>query len=229
MTLSKNTLTLEQLTGLDESHLCEYQHRLIHQDVQAALATLQQAATDAGFALTIASAFRSFERQMLIWNNKFNGVRPILDSCSQPLDTSCLSELDKIRAILRWSALPGASRHHWGTDLDVYASNCLPQDTQLQLEPWEYEEGGHQAAFNTWLTDNMGRFGFYRPYAVDLGGVAVEPWHISYFPVSQSLREQLTPSQLATVIGDQPVAGKSHILAKLDTLYSKYINNICEV
>ncbi|KDM92996.1 M15 family metallopeptidase [Photobacterium galatheae] len=229
MSLKPTRLTLTQLTGLDESHLCEYQGRLIHHDVVNALAALQEAAAQAGFDLTLASAFRSFDRQLLIWNNKFNGLRPILDSNSQPLDPAGLSELEKIHAILRWSALPGASRHHWGTDLDVYAANCLPPGESLQLEPWEYQGDGHQARFNDWLTQHMGRFGFYRPYATDLGGVAIEPWHISYFPLSQSFRNLLTPSQLATVITDQPVAGKSHILVNLDTLYSKYINNICEV
>ncbi|UTM58034.1 M15 family metallopeptidase [Photobacterium sp. CCB-ST2H9] len=229
MTLSLPHLTLAQLTGLDESHLCEYQGRQIHAGIQDALAALQEAAAQAGFDLKLASAFRSFDRQLLIWNSKFNGLRPILDNNSQPLNPACLSELEKIHAILRWSALPGASRHHWGTDLDVYAANCLPQGESLQLEPWEYLDGGHQAGFNNWLTAHMNRFGFYRPYAADLGGVAIEPWHISYFPLSSQLRTQLTPSQLATVIADQPVAGKSHILANLDTLYSKYINNICEV
>ncbi|MCZ8486094.1 D-alanyl-D-alanine carboxypeptidase family protein [Vibrio lentus] len=31
------------------------------------------------------------------------------------------SEQQKLSAILRWSALPGASRHHWGCDFDVFA------------------------------------------------------------------------------------------------------------
>ncbi|MDO6705251.1 M15 family metallopeptidase [Photobacterium sp. 1_MG-2023] len=225
----EHPLTLAQLTGQDESHLCDYQGKQIHQGVEDALAALQQAASKAGFELTLASAFRSFDRQMLIWNNKFQGLRPILDSNSQPLDPDSLSDEAKIHAILRWSALPGASRHHWGTDIDVYAANCLPEGEKLQLEPWEYEGDAHQARFNDWLSANITRYGFYRPYAVDLGGVAAEPWHISYFPISEVLRALCTPSQLATVIRQQPVEGKSQILANLDTLYSKYINNICEV
>ncbi len=28
-------------------------------------------------------------------------------------------------------------------------------------------------------------FGFYRPYAVDRGGVHPEPWHLSYAPLAQ--------------------------------------------
>ncbi len=62
-------------------------------------------------------------------------------------------------AILRWSALPGGSRHHWGCDFDVYARNLLPPGTQLQLEPWEYLEG-HQLAFYQWVEANLDSFGF---------------------------------------------------------------------
>ena len=46
------------------------------------------------------------------------------------------------RQILRWSALPGGSRHHWGTEIDIFDPDLLPQGQSLQLEPWEYESGG---------------------------------------------------------------------------------------
>lgn len=218
-----------QLTGQDTSHLVAVGNQFVHQQMAPALRAMQQAAQTAGFDLRLASAFRPFERQLLIWNNKFNGLRPILDSQSQPLDPVTLTDLEKIHAILRWSALPGGSRHHWGTDVDVYAANCLPQDTALMLEPWEYEPGGHQAEFSEWLCHNMHSFGFYLPYREERDGVACEPWHISYFPVSQHLLAQLTPDMLKAVLSHSDIAGKSHILKNLDNLYIKYIENICEV
>lgn len=226
---SARPLSAGQLTGQTDTHLVSYQQHLLHRDVQPAFASLQQAATQAGFDLQIASAFRPFERQLQIWNNKFNGSRPLLDSNSQPINASLLSELEKINAILRWSALPGASRHHWGTDIDVYAANCLPKDVSLQLEPWEYETGGHQAEFSAWLNEQMAQFGFYLPYAEDRNGVAVEPWHISYYPISQLLVKQLTPELLYHTLNASQIAGKSQILRNLDNLYSRYIENICEV
>ncbi len=97
------------------------------------------------------------------------------------MDTASLSDEQKVRAILRWSALPGASRHHWGTDFDIYAGNLLPVDTSLALEPWEYTQG-HQVPFYQWLKNNAGQYGFRFPYQQDRGGVAFEPWHISTMP-----------------------------------------------
>lgn len=226
---SARHMTAGQLTGQDDTHLVPHQQHLLHKSMQPAFVDLQQAAANAGFELRLASAFRPFDRQLLIWNNKFNGTRPLLDSNSQPLDASQLSELEKIHAILRWSALPGASRHHWGTDVDIYAANCLPEGVKLRLEPWEYETGGHQAEFSTWLNEHMTQFGFYLPYAEDRGGVAVEPWHISYYPLSKHLLQQLTPEMLYHTLNACEIAGKSQILANLDNLYSKYIGNICEV
>ncbi|MCW8328117.1 M15 family metallopeptidase [Photobacterium sp. SDRW27] len=221
-------LTAGQLTGQTDSHLVSHQQHLLHKDMQPAFVSLQQAAADAGFDLQLASAFRSFDRQLQIWNNKFNGIRPILDSHCHLLDPDELTVLEKIHAIMRWSALPGASRHHWGTDVDVYAANCLPQGIQLQLEPWEYETG-HQAEFSVWLNKNIKRFEFYLPYAEDRNGVAIEPWHISYYPLSQPLLKQLTPELLHSTLSASQIAGKSQILTNLDSLYSKYIENICEV
>ena len=217
------------LTGQSQEHLVPVQQHQIHQGVVSAFTAMANAAQQAGFELTIASGFRSFERQQMIWDNKFNGLRPILDSNSQPLDPSKLTDEQKIEAILRWSALPGASRHHWGTDIDVYARNCLPKDTHLQLEPWEYQTGGHQAEFADWLDQNMAQFEFFLPYQHDLGGVANEPWHLSYHPISQTLMQQLTPELLHRTLSHSQVAGRSQILANLDRLYNRYIVNICEV
>ncbi|MEZ9548327.1 M15 family metallopeptidase, partial [Vibrio crassostreae] len=135
-------MTPEQLTGQSDSHLepslIGTKTFLVHSEVKNDLNNLIEAAQLAGFKMEIASGFRDYERQSLIWNRKFSGEALILDSESQPLDASTLTEHQKLSAILRWSALPGASRHHWGCDFDVFARNLLPESTQLQLEPWEY-------------------------------------------------------------------------------------------
>ena len=113
----------EALTGQTDSHLAEvstlHQTLLAEHNVHHDLMALVNAADTAGFQLEIASGFRDFSRQLLIWNNKFSGQRTMLDSHSQPLDPSRLSDEEKLFAILRWSALPGTSRHHWGTDFDI--------------------------------------------------------------------------------------------------------------
>ena len=125
-------MTQDQLLGLDESHLIlvgRGPHRLTAATA-AAFNDMQVAAAHDGFNLQAASSWRSFERQLAIWNGKWRGERPLLDAASQPIDALQLSDEARLHAILRWSALPGTSRHHWGTDLDIYDPDCLPAGTQ---------------------------------------------------------------------------------------------------
>ncbi len=215
-----------QLTGLSTQHLSFVTpNRQLHRHCITSFHALTQAALSSGFTLSIASSFRDFERQLMIWNNKFNGTRPILDEDGQPLNTDNMSEIDKIHAIMRWSALPGGSRHHWGTDLDVYASNNLPENTTLQLEPWEYNTG-HQAPFSTWLQENAHKHGFFFPYKVDRKGVAIEPWHLSHKDQSSLFMAELTPDVLLNAWENVELAGKETIIKHIDTLFVRYITNI---
>lgn len=216
-----------QLTGNTQSLLKEIQQRLLHQDIIDDFLALQKAASESGFRLEIASSYRSFERQLAIWNGKFNGERPLLDSNSQPLDASSLSEEQKVMAILQWSALPGASRHHWGTDMDVYARNSLPPDTPLQLEPWEYDSG-HQKVFSQWLFEHAEQYGFFFPYREDLGGVAREPWHISHMQTSRNMFDAFSLEILHGVLNNADILGKATVLDKLDWIYSTYVANFCK-
>ncbi|MDP5291002.1 M15 family metallopeptidase [Oceanimonas sp. CHS3-5] len=212
------------LLGLDERHLvplAEPGHRL-RAEAREAFVALQAAAAGAGFNLAPASSFRGFERQLAIWNGKFDGSRPLLDADSRPQDALALSEPERIHAILRWSALPGTSRHHWGTDLDIYDPSLLPAGGKLQLEPWEYEQGGYFYPLSQWLNTHMQRFGFYLPYA-GARGVGAEPWHLSYRPLARECEHQLTPALLANALATRPILGKTHILNMLDDIFARYI------
>lgn len=223
-----NTLSV---IGLTESHLGEiqtpFQSFKINQHIKDDLMALINAANDVGFNLTIASGFRDFHRQKDIWERKFNGKTTILDAQSQPLNWADLTEKERLFSILRWSALPGASRHHWGTDLDVYASNLLPDDSQLQLEPWEYLDG-HQTPFYDWLRVNLSTFGFFFPYRKDLGGVAPEPWHISHIKCSAQYLTHLSDALVLDTLTKENVCGLPIITANFDNIYSRYITNICK-
>lgn len=219
-----------RLVGMDTQELTELtvgnKRFLVHQALYDDLANLIAAASAAGFSMYIASGYRSFDRQLAIWNSKMDGTKPILDSQSQPIDSHLLSDSEKVTAILRWSALPGASRHHWGTDFDVYAGNLLPEGTSLALEPWEYLDG-HQAPFYRWLQQYAEQFGFFFPYQRDLGGVAFEPWHISHKQTAERCLRQLTPERLHNAIDQSEILGREAILSMLDTIYNQYVTNIC--
>lgn len=223
-------MTSAMLTGKSRAHLAPLvgAHSLQPEAITAFLA-LQQAAKRDGFDLQPASTFRDFERQRQIWNQKFNGERPLLDKNSQPVDALMLSIPERCEAILRWSALPGASRHHWGTELDIYDPTHLPAGARLQLEPWEYEIGGYFAELTSWLSANMTQYGFYRPFAHDRGGVAVEPWHISYAPLAKRAAHQLTPAVIIAAWQDEDIAGRDWLCEHLGDIFTRFICNIDEV
>lgn len=222
-------MTPEQLTGQVETHLIKTlvgnKHFLVHPQVEEDLQALVNAALVAGFKLEIASGFRGFARQEAIWNNKFSGKRVIVDSDSQPLDANSLTDEEKLFAILRWSALPGASRHHWGCDFDVYSRSDVPGGVSLQLEPWEYLSG-HQSEFYRWLTDNLESFGFYFPYSEELGGVAIEPWHISHRSVSEMCLSELSVQLLSTQLARSSILGQDVIMKNLSNIYERFVTNI---
>lgn len=217
-------ITPEMLTGRSTDHLVPLcgNHRLQPAAVAAFLA-MQQAALAAGFDLQPASTFRDFDRQQAIWNGKFCGQRPVLDKDSRPIDIETLSAAERCETILRWSALPGASRHHWGSDLDVYDPSLLPAGQKLQLEPWEYEHGGYFYPLNQWMTAHMAEFGFYRPFTEEGDGVAVEPWHLSYRPLAREAEHLLTPALLLAAWKNKDVAGAQWLEEHLPSIFSRFI------
>ncbi len=221
--MSDHKLTAKQITGKHQGHLISCQNRQLQPQAMQAFIALQKAAKKAGFEARIASGFRDFNRQMWIWNNKFNGIRPILNANSQPLDIAHLNDLEKIHAILRWSAIPGGSRHHWGSDLDIYCIKSLPKETALLLEPWEYQEGGHQYNFAQWLNQNMNQWGFHLPFLVDNGGVGIEPWHLSHQPSATLAQKIFNYDVLQQAIEESDIAGKSVLLDNLPDIYHTYL------
>lgn len=193
-------LTIAQLTGRDDSHLTTLVdgHQL-HPLAAKAFYQLQDDASEAGFQLAIASSYRSYDRQLAIFNGKASGQRAVHDESGSPLDMAALSPAEKLAAILRFSALPGTSRHHWGTDLDVFDAAAMPEDYRLQLSPEEVATGGLFDGMHCWLDERMASgqsHGFYRPYGEDRGGVAVERWHLSYAPVSRHCEHLLQAETL---------------------------------
>jgi len=190
------------------------------------LAMVKAAKAD-DIVLEIASGFRSFDRQLFLWNNKFSGKTVIKDITGDIISFESLSSLALIHSILLYSALPGASRHHWGCDIDVYAANLLPQDYSLQLEPWEYAEEGPLAKLSLWLKRYAHQFGFYFPYANYQGGVAAEPWHLSYYPLAQQFQQAFDIQSLEETVRGSNILGKEAIIDNLDDIATRYINNLC--
>lgn len=191
-------ITLDFLTGKTTDQLVTFHdNHLVHKEMLNDITQMFEAAKMDGVELALSSSYRSFLLQQKIWNEKVSGLRPVLDSDSRPVDIATKSPEELLLLIMRWSALPGASRHHWGTDIDVYDLAAKPKDYKVQLIPSEYEPGGYFYKAALWLEDNMENFGFFRPYAHDKGAIAPEPWHLSYRALSEEFLQKYTREAFA--------------------------------
>ena len=214
-----------ELTGRARTHIIDLEAPQcgLHYEVVAAFLSMRDAAATAGIALQSRSSFRDLTTQLSIWNAKWRGERPLYDRAGQVLEYKALQPPALLDAILTWSALPGGSRHHWGSDLDVIDRGAIPTGYTVQLLPDEYAPDGIFGRLSAWLDENMHRFGFFRPYRTDRGGVSPEPWHLSYAPVSMPALELLSLSILRDVVESVAIDGRDQILMRLPEIYTRYL------
>jgi LAS superfamily LD-carboxypeptidase LdcB len=217
----------EVLVGRDAAHLVEsWSGHLLHFKALISLEKLRDEASAAGFDLAVASSYRSYDRQLLIWQDKVAGKRVVLDCNETAVDVERMSQEQLLWLILRWSALPGTSRHHWGTDIDVFDAGAFTGNETLQLTVRECCEGGPLFDFHCWLDQVLAsdkNYGFYRPYAKDSIGVAEEPWHISYAPVADELESQFTFAVFMRLLNENKWPLCDAIERHAQTIFQRYI------
>jgi hypothetical protein len=193
-----------ELTGRTASHVhpCELPPCTLHRDTLDALLAMRRAALADGIDL--------------------------LDRNSQPLSATALEPAERVAAILVWSALPGASRHHWGSDFDVIDGRTMPPPGQVALLGADFAAGGRYVALNDWLGKHAADFGFYRPYDLDRGGVQPEPWHLSFAPLAEPALAAMTPDLLRAALSQAPLAGANIVLERLPELFERYVAAVAE-
>ena len=178
---------------------------LVDAEILPFLNKLKNVAAAEGFELRIESAYRPFERQLSIME--------------RPQD-----EEELMYAILTWSALPGASRHHLGTDLDVVDGRACPEGYEVQLTPEECS--GMFAAFHKFLDERFatdGAFGFDRVFVPGRGKIRPEGWHIAHLPTSRKRLEHFSLDTLRKIYEGSDMACKRVVLAHLPQLAEEYI------
>lgn len=202
---------------------------LFHPETFSSFKKLQKLARDDGHEICLISSFRSYQAQLKIWNEKAQGKRALLDDDGTPLPYEQLEKREILEAILRWSAIPGASRHHWGTDIDVIDYNLLPSaDYQASLTSSEVANDGPFGAFHIWLDERISKnqsFGFYRPYQEDRGGIAPERWHLSHYPTAQKFAQNYDYDFFLNHLEQSQIELKEEVLVRSEDIYEHYISN----
>lgn len=159
-----------------EARYADRSDRYMHREAYEAFVRMHDAAASEGVALKIISAARSFQYQKGIWEKKWTGER-LVDG--KDLSKTLPDPVARARKILEYSSMPGSSRHHWGTDIDI---NSLENS---------YFGKGKGLKEYTWLKAHASEYGFCQVYT-EFGetrttGYFAEKWHWSYMPLAREL------------------------------------------
>lgn len=193
------------------------------------LQTLQAEALKDDVDIKVCSTFRSFDRQLEIWNMKARGEKPLYDKQGQRVPLAVFDQMrphEKVNLITTWFAVPGLSRHHFGTDFDFYDRATLErQGRTLQLIPWEYEHpAGPCARAYQWLQARACAedFPFFWPFTAGACGVSPEPWHLSHKKASSAILEQFNRHEFEHCILAADIELKEGIVSQLDKIITHH-------
>lgn len=214
------------LTGRENKELIEWQPGsglLIHKDMKSSLQELIREGKEKGFSIQVASAYRDYEKQRTIWNAKASGKRKIYNRSEELVDFQNASPKEILEAIMSWSAIPGASRHHWGTEIDIFDESCRSRE-DLELSVKECSD--HFSKMYEWIDSKLSALPFHRPYENDLGGVAREPWHLSFTAKSIEFQNAYNIETFERNILEGDIIFKQEILQDLEPIYNQYIINV---
>lgn len=159
-------------------------------EVNSAFTRMAKEAAREGISLKVVSGYRPFDHQKRIWEGKYNGNRPV--------DGKNLAQVmpdpgERALKILEYSSMPGTSRHHWGTDIDIN-----------DLENSYFSSGKGLKEYN-WLLKNAPDYGFCQVYTAKNGirtGYEEEKWHWSYMPIAKYyLNAYIDNIQYADIMG----------------------------
>ncbi len=184
-------------------------HDYLRKETYEAFVKMAKDASKEGVKLVIISATRNFDDQKKIWDNKWTGKIKV-----EGKDLTTVPDLkERARLILLYSSMPGTSRHHWGTDMD--------------LNSWEnsYFSAGEGLKIYQWLTTHASEYGFCQPYTSKISGrtgYEEEKWHWSYLPLSKIfLNEYLKQISYSDITGFEGNETASEL-----QIISAYVNGV---
>ena len=178
----------------------------LHKETLEAFKQMKTAAAKEGVKLIILSATRNFYYQKQIWEKKWTGLTKV---GGEDISKSIPDPEKRALTILKYSSMPGTSRHHWGSDIDLNSFSN------------RYFESGQGLKEYEWLNQHAASFGFCQPYTnkkvEERSGYEEEKWHWSYMPISSKLLQAyLSNIQLDQINGFQgsEVAGSISVIDK---------------
>lgn len=188
----------------------------LRKDAYKAFLKMKEAAAKEGINITIVSSYRNFERQKAIWERKYEFYT-----------SEGLSPEKSMEKIIEYSTIPGTSRHHWGTDIDIIDGNQKYTGDVLLAD--KFEPGGPFAKLKMWMDKNAKSFGFVLVYTNADGrkGFKYEPWHYTYAPLSIGYLKQYKALNIKEILNQEGLLGAEHFTDEFIQAY--YKNNILDI
>lgn len=193
------------------SKFTKIKEHLLESETALQFTKMQKAAKIDGLHIELVSAFRSFLKQKQIFEYKY-----------QKLKANGLNQLDAIQQITEYSSIPGTSRHHWGTDIDIILKTNQNATFKNVLQTKHFQENGIFFDLHQWMQENAANFGFYLAYTNDIErtGYKYEPWHYSYLPKSKQFLEEYANLDMAKTIHTEEIDGLQDLKIEF---YQNYI------
>lgn len=212
---SQTTISAEELIGQGNPELFGEGYKL-RKEAHLAFIKMKAEALKSNIKIGAASSYRSYAHQKRIWERKFKTNK-----------SKGLSEKENIKKIIEYSTIPGTSRHHWGTDIDIYQTNTKQPNSILQ--PENYHGNGSYCKLKEWMDANAKRFGFYLVYT-DLPsrqGFKYEPWHYSYRALSAKYLINYKKLNIAKILQKDQLSGSLNFSEAFINQYTK--ENILDI
>lgn len=209
------TFTKEELMGKSSIpfHGEGYQLR---KEAHLAFLKMKTEAAKAGIQIKVVSSYRSYAHQNRIWERKY-----------KKFTAEGLSPLSAIQKIIEYSTIPGTSRHHWGTELDIV--DAIPKQPRGLLLEKNFHGDGPFCKLKEWMDQNANSFGFYLVYTQEeqRKGFKYEPWHYSYVPLSIPMLKAYQKLDIAQELKNTKLLGSTSFSQEF---IQKYIDeNILDI
>jgi LAS superfamily LD-carboxypeptidase LdcB len=192
---ASNSISEAELIGKGTPTLFGENYQL-REEANNAFLQMKEAALKHDINIQIISSYRSFKHQKRIWTRKFKRYQ-----------SQGFSELESINKIIEYSTIPGTSRHHWATDIDIIDGNSHYSGNVFSLD--KFEINGTFNKLKIWMNQNANRFGFYLVYTNNPNrkGFKYEPWHYSYMPLSKTYLKAYKQLNVSKILKNEQIIG----------------------
>lgn len=218
--LSITSFTVQEFSKLEligkGSPKVEGANHSLRPEANKAFIKMAQDALKSGLKIKVVSSYRTYAHQNRIWERKY-----------KKFTAQGLTPIKAIDKIIAYSTIPGTSRHHWATDIDIVLD--IPNQPNSMLLEEHFHGKGVYCKLHEWLQENASKYGFHLVYTniANRKGFEYEPWHYTYAPLSKYMLQSFQKLDIKTMLQKEKLLGSENFT---DEFIQQYIDeNILDI